>query len=999
MVDNVYSLLGQATTDEYRRRREEERKYYKDLKKEQMKAALLQPLIAGAVGIGKDLASDITSKLFLPGAGKNFTAIEGNRSFINNFVRKEKAVADLTTLQKELSADDRVDTMIIEAAKLDAQKRGYGTEGQTYQDILRNFQGKRTEFELANAKQLKQVTNKLTELSSNYRGIDQIAASIKEFDSMSPIRKVGRRLIKGLGKDEYLEEVRREIFTGERTDATIYDAEYEKFKSKDYADNLLTSISQIQGIDNDFVLSLVDTLEKENPAFYGLLDSTQKARVAFQQTHFNVKSDSSLIDTIIGKFHNSIEGMDAVRKGNSQAWKDHVDKVFTSVVGTADDFFNSIQSSTEGRLTIENLRVLLEETDDKFYKTGQKTFAGKNPQQEFNTKIKNLYDNVYSQIKSSMASILSTPEQLDTIGRLNPEDFDSLINQYANKVISTSFEGLDKDRFDSTDVLFDSISIKQSDLRSFKDDFFQFVTQNLETVEGTRGYTAPDQERWSILSSELDISTRNIMANDELSNQGKLDAIQELLLNWTDRVFQGPRSLKASKFKDFVEDKADEILDISYQALGIEKPLPSVAPETGGLGSYNPYAGTKAPEGLPEFVTKPRPSWMKSKLTSLNVKNNVAQPVGLGSNPFAGTKPPQLFADIDFNAVSDSIQKTGSAYLDKIPALVSELKQSVDIELPNASIKNIFGMSFEEALQNAEAIETATINLKKKVINTFERQVDRANSTMNDVSQNILSRGEREIVAKVADSWSSLVSNFDLALNSVGKVVEETKEKISDINIPSLLSKAQAYVPDPASLLSNPTQANPRLVNPNVEGLPELVNSAITDNNSTVDPNIILGVIDVETEGFPTIETKRVADSGHDAHGIMQIKTSTAVQPGFKLDNIFDIADKYNIPYDEELMRDALQQMEENFKAGTLEKVKGKAGAEVIRLLQVPEINVTLGTSLIDFFSQRYDQDLEKVFLAYQQGYTVADNFKGNRDNISARAENYLEKFERRGYL
>ena len=860
-LPNVYSLLGQATTDEYRRRREEERDYYKDLKKEQMKAALLQPLISGVVGIGKDLASDITSKLFLPEGGKNFTAIEQNRSFINNFVRKEEAIKDLKTLQTQLNDDDRVDTMIIEAAKLDAQERGYGTEGQVYRDILRNFQSKRNEFEIANAQQLKLVTNRLTELSSNYRGLDQIAAGIKEFDSMSPIRKIGRRLISGLSNDEYLEEVRREIFTGERKDATIYDAEYAKFKSKDYADDLLTSISQLQGIDNDFVLSLVETLEKENPAFYGLLDATQKARAAMRQTHSNVKADSTLTGSILGNFHGSVEGQTAVLEGNAKAWKDHVNEVFTSAVGTADEFFTSIQSSAEGRITIENLRSLLKGLDDD--EAYEKKFAGDSPQQEFNTKIKDLYESVYFQLKNSMASILSTPEQLDMIGRLNPEDFDSLINKYANSVIKTSVEALDTDLLKSTDSLFDSVAIKPFDLRSFKDDFFQFVTQNIETNEGVqRGYTSPEQERWQELTAEIDNLSRTIMAADELTNQGKIDALEEELLNWADTIFQGPRSLKSSKFKTLVEDKRDQILSLAHQALNIKK-------SSSDLATYNPYIALSP----------------------------------YGATPIAPMQLPQFFTDINFDEVSSSIKETGSAYLEKIPALVNRLNQSVDIELPTSAVKSIMGMSFEQALQSADAIEAATINLKKKVISTFETQMDRANSTLNDLSQNILNRGEREIVAKVADSWSSLVSNFNSALNSVDKIVEETKENLSDINIPSLLSKDADEVPETPSLLSSPSQINPKLVNTNVEGLRELVNASITDTNATLDPAIILGVIDVETEGFPTIETKTVADSGHDAHGIMQVKTATAVQPGFKLDNVFEVADKYNISYNKELMK------------------------------------------------------------------------------------------------
>ena len=50
MVDNVYSLLGQATTSEYRRRREEEKKYRRDLERDRLKATLLGAVLNPVMG-------------------------------------------------------------------------------------------------------------------------------------------------------------------------------------------------------------------------------------------------------------------------------------------------------------------------------------------------------------------------------------------------------------------------------------------------------------------------------------------------------------------------------------------------------------------------------------------------------------------------------------------------------------------------------------------------------------------------------------------------------------------------------------------------------------------------------------------------------------------------------------------------------------------------------------------------------------------------------------
>ena len=153
-LPNVYSLLGQATTSQYRRRRKEEKDYYDDLKKDQLKAMLLPPLIAGALGIGRDVIGDIAGKLFLPGEGKSFAEIEDNRSFIYKLGKKDQAVKELSTLRGSLKADDRVDKMITDAAKIHATEKGIGTDGDDYKQIKKFFESQRSQFQTANNLQL-----------------------------------------------------------------------------------------------------------------------------------------------------------------------------------------------------------------------------------------------------------------------------------------------------------------------------------------------------------------------------------------------------------------------------------------------------------------------------------------------------------------------------------------------------------------------------------------------------------------------------------------------------------------------------------------------------------------------------------------------------------------------------------------------------------------------------------------------------------------------------
>ena len=79
-LPNVYSLLGQATTDQYRRERREREKYYKDLEKDRMRAMLLQPLIGAVATTGMQALTDFVGDRLLPERGSSFLNTEKGRA-------------------------------------------------------------------------------------------------------------------------------------------------------------------------------------------------------------------------------------------------------------------------------------------------------------------------------------------------------------------------------------------------------------------------------------------------------------------------------------------------------------------------------------------------------------------------------------------------------------------------------------------------------------------------------------------------------------------------------------------------------------------------------------------------------------------------------------------------------------------------------------------------------------------------------------------------------
>ena len=182
--------------------------------------------------------------------------------------------------------------------------------------------------------------------------------------------------------------------------------------------------------------------------------------------------------------------------------------------------------------------------------------------------------------------------------------------------------------------------------------------------------------------------------------------------------------------------------------------------------------------------------------------------------------------------------------------------------------------------------------------------------------------------------------------------------------------------------------------------VPSLIDKAVDQfsiNNVSIAQ--INGISNIESSASKSLKSRTVSDSGHDAHGIMQIKTSTAAMPGFGIFNVFDIADILGISYDDNIKQQAFDQIKKNQAQGTFKPLTGQAAKGVIKLLQDPDINIAFGSNYLNYFADRYNGDMEKVYLAYNQGVSVADNFDGDRSKLNAEGRRYLERAEKEGIL
>ena len=150
---------------------------------------------------------------------------------------------------------------------------------------------------------------------------------------------------------------------------------------------------------------------------------------------------------------------------------------------------------------------------------------------------------------------------------------------------------------------------------------------------------------------------------------------------------------------------------------------------------------------------------------------------------------------------------------------------------------------------------------------------------------------------------------------------------------------------------------------------------------------------DVESPASFTVAARNKESSNHDAHGITQVKVSTAIQPGYKTPNIFKVADSLGVPYDEKLAQEAIAITAKG--AASQDKMtteEGPAWQQVVDLLRNPEVNVRLGALYFNNLLEHYDNDPVRAIISYNAGPVTGNSFTGDRSELLKQTQDYLSK-------
>ena len=91
-LGETYSLLADVRTSDIKRQRDEERRYRKDARRDQLKAALLQPIVGAVATTGMKVLGDVVGGAFLgSNAVKKVTQQEEFRRLNTDVASQESA--------------------------------------------------------------------------------------------------------------------------------------------------------------------------------------------------------------------------------------------------------------------------------------------------------------------------------------------------------------------------------------------------------------------------------------------------------------------------------------------------------------------------------------------------------------------------------------------------------------------------------------------------------------------------------------------------------------------------------------------------------------------------------------------------------------------------------------------------------------------------------------------------------------------------------------------
>lgn len=947
-LGEAYSLLADAQGAEFRRRREEERRLEKEARRDQLKYALLQPVVGAAASTGLKVVGDVFAGMFLGDSAKNFTNSEIDVKIKRELASQERAKKGLEDASKLIvtnKADFREKTFnnlrdkiireqfgVMEYASLSDQSKQKVDTLMTDPDLLKSLDDTINE-------EGKKITDRLYEMETQFDR-KKIAANIKNNPDMYFLQSPARKLVTtvtdkiiglipgklkpnrlriatmktlyGVEKYSQLTRSQREhidfltatsesrgAFADERTmtldGKKIADADdsvegigaknYQEYLEIKYSiDNLSTTL--YNKIKNENVLSDISNIAKENIAMFDLCDSAREANPA------------NKLAQVCG-----LKQREYARLRLAQDGVPFKSELVPSLIST---FLDDIKNSDLTNLLISsaaNSGTVYNENIEKL----KEQIKGLSEDEITNTIHNNILPHILTQYRDVIASMFTNEHYsgnaVITLGNLNEKQQENLLGLFLLEKLKTDVqavgfeEGIELDLIYWQPRLFDEKAegAKRLAMHSHAD-------------------TAKDVELMLNLLSTVtnEDHTRKHVPLTAGSTVGPTDNTVKKKVGTV--IYTGDPEEKGVKPPDSYEVRVEKAgiflhssLDDLYKQEGVTE------------------------EKVRDFINNHRERLLRSFLeSSIPLSQNQLDSLNVIYDSALEA------AELRFSKVDDGPDpdnegagNDGSDKLDKEPDPNSMLstKQAAYKKLYSPGLLQPFGKVIGETvddiasyrLNNLIGAGWSTDNLKERGYTEEEIQAAR-DSLLSDPNEKI----------SIDSVFKTAFENQPL--NSI--TVELFTDNPDGMTLPAVESAASLSVADRSNLTSD-----------------------------------------------------------HDAHGITQVRVSTAIQPGYNTPNIFKVADSLGVPYDEKLAQEAIAITAKG--AASQDKMtteEGPAWQQVVDLLRNPEVNVRLGALYFNNLLEHYDNNIIKAVIAYNAGPVRANSFTGDRSELRQETQDYLTK-------
>lgn len=321
MADNqlaqAYSILGQATTSEYKRRRKEEDEYRKRARRDQYLGYLAAPLLKGAGEAIAGGVSDIIGDAVLGDSGKKYFDTEEGLIMARKSKKADSTEQALLKQRGQLitggqSAVEGNYNLYVSSFRTLLEQQ-YGSDDKNKVFIDRIVEDNRDALMAAAREGLEEIDGLIayTSKSPDLDTLAKRAGNKDEFYGQSKGKRAVRTLFSKFTGADLAAEGSRYILTGSTDKDSTSRQIYQDLLSDDFEEKLATRLKTVETFKNGRLGNIITAYLQENPELANRLTMAQKAAIGERTADIEFSNEVQSLRKMYSKSPLILEAIDS----------------------------------------------------------------------------------------------------------------------------------------------------------------------------------------------------------------------------------------------------------------------------------------------------------------------------------------------------------------------------------------------------------------------------------------------------------------------------------------------------------------------------------------------------------------------------------------------------------------------------------------------------------------------------------------------------------------